>query len=181
MFNELTENDRRWLFDAIEWANECHYNQVRKYSGLPYIIHPMRVMGEVAFYTNNIDVLMAAVLHDIIEDCGITYEQIKLFLGETTANLVQELTNPSKGSKEPREIRKAMDREHIKQASYWAKVIKAIDRTDNLRDMYSAPKDFLKKYCYESNLLVGVLYEVPSPIFNALLSEIEKLKRHLGE
>jgi len=71
---------------------------------------------------------------------------------------VVELTNPSKGRKDlPRKDRKAMDRAHLATVSREAKVIKMLDRIDNLSDCDAAPRAFRGLYAMESAMLADVV------------------------
>lgn len=155
---------------ARRFAHKAHDGQFRKYgrSHVPYITHPERVArraGSLAHkVTNSVlrcdEIVAAAYLHDVIEDCGVTHAELETLFGKCVADLVQELTNPSKGSKASRDERKRMDREHIAQVSDAAKLIKLCDRADNLRETltdHEVPSGFARKYADESVLLLEVL------------------------
>ena len=59
---------------AIAFASECHKDQLDK-GGKPYILHPLRMMMRLR--TNDEELMAIAVLHDVVEDCGVTYDQLK--------------------------------------------------------------------------------------------------------
>lgn len=156
--------------NVLEFAMKAHNGQCRKYSGIPYICHPIEVAfnligyiyGSAFFYQKDISILKpwinAALLHDVLEDTDITESMICYITDETTLRLVKELTNPSKQYPHlSRQERKSMDREHLRYASYHAKIIKLIDRICNLRDMNGAETCFKKKYLNESLLLLDAL------------------------
>lgn len=147
------------IIRAARYAAKCHAGQVRRYTGAPYIYHPMRVAGRLTMRPNiTDDEVAAAWLHDVIEDCGVTREELSQEIGNWhTGRLVQELTNPSKGLKLPRAERKQIDRDHIAKISKPAKLIKLIDRIDNLREVPESESQFLKLYREESRLLLEVL------------------------
>jgi hypothetical protein len=85
---------------------------------------------------------------------------------------VCELTNPSKLHKHLRRAeRKAMDREHIANASRWAKVLKLLDRIDNIRDMRGCDDDFWKVYAAETRLLVDAIH-CDDPLIESLAREL---------
>ena len=73
---------------AVAFANEKHAGQVRKVGGYPYIIHPMEVAVITSTLTDDLDVVAAAVLHDTVEDCGVSPEEIRERFGERVYNLV---------------------------------------------------------------------------------------------
>jgi hypothetical protein len=154
------------VFNAMNLAHEAHDGQTRKYNGAPYITHPHEVYSRVAWWTalpedQWVRMCAAAWLHDVVEDCPkVPHQRIIDATDEQTFMLVMELTNPSKGVKAPRRVRKQMDRDHIRHASWEAKIIKLFDRICNLRDMEKCPeKDFVALYAEESRLLWEVLKE----------------------
>ena len=160
--------------NAKRLAYEAHDGQFRKFTGEPYIVHPEQVHNKVTVFCGFKELeeekkeLMqrASWLHDVIEDCSqISNDRIVSETDEETLNLVLELTNPSKGSKEPRAVRKKMDRDHLATVSWEAKVIKLCDRIVNLYDMQHHPgfgmsgpdKSFVALYAKESRALLEVL------------------------
>jgi (p)ppGpp synthase/HD superfamily hydrolase len=155
---------------AIEFANKAHAGQVRKYTSQPYIFHPMRVAMAVANFKFSDEMVCAAILHDVVEDCGVAPATILGEFGPDIYSLVDELTNKTKASDLPRAERKRMDRERIVTISLQAKIIKALDRIDNLREMRDAPADFKKKYFQESRELIAVLRGIPEEIETQLAS-----------
>ena len=80
------------LDQAITFATTVHSGAVRKGNDRPYIIHPLEVMTIVATITDDQNVLSAAVLHDTIEDTGVTKEVIQALFGERVADLVASET-----------------------------------------------------------------------------------------
>lgn len=177
------------IYDATRFAYKAHLGQVRKYTGVPYIIHPTRVALRASIFIPRnsnpiIDscVVAAAWLHDVIEDCGVQYSELHLQFGGTIANLVKELTNVSKADKTlNRAGRKAADIDRVSRISNEAKQLKLCDRLDNLEDIFAESKihgqalTFLTKCYYkESKQLMDVLRGV-----NPLLEE--KIDTLLGE
>ena len=76
---------------AYYFAEECHRGQMRM-SGEPYIAHPLEAATFLSELKLDADTIMAALLHDVIEDCEITFEQIKDSFGEPVAKLVDGVT-----------------------------------------------------------------------------------------
>jgi len=148
------------IIKAAKFAKKAHDGQFRKYSNVKFVMHPGRVAARVSMVDGVTEEIVAACwCHDTREDCDVSRDELVRELGLTSANLVEEVTNPSKQHPElSRAKRKEMDRDHIAQISHWGKVIKLADRIDNLRDIGCAPKDFLKLYCEESvDLLESLL------------------------
>lgn len=153
------------IINAIDFAFKKHQGQNRKHSGLPYTIHLARVAERVRKVISSEIILSAAWLHDTLEDTQTTYDELCHHFGDEVAYYVQELTNPSKQHPHlSREERKALDREHIKNISYWSKTIKLADRIDNVLDFHNCLTDYpevrhflCKKYIPETWKLLEVL------------------------
>ena len=165
------------ILKAAAFARQAHEGQRRKYNDRPYINHPARVAGRVAAHPRATEAMVAAAfLHDVVEDTPHTSDEVSTHFGPDVARLVEELTNPSKGSNAPRRERKQLDRDHLAVVSDEAKIIKLLDRIDNLQEMVDAPGNFRRKYCEESRLLVGVISDVDAELQAELLDSVERLE-----
>lgn len=143
------------ILKAADFARKAHAGQTRKWTGTPYIYHPMRVAGRAMLIPVVPEYVVAAAwLHDVVEDCDVTKDDLVREFGSPVTAMVVELTNPSKKYPHRRRAdRKQMDREHLCGVSYWSKVLKALDRIDNLGELDSGPADFQRLYREESQLL----------------------------
>ncbi|MEI6228734.1 MAG: RelA/SpoT family protein [Candidatus Saccharibacteria bacterium] len=83
------------LTSAIDFATESHSDQKRK-SGDPYITHPIAVAETLIDWGMGIDSVIAGLLHDTVEDTGVTLDQIKNLFGNDAAFLVDGVTKVSK-------------------------------------------------------------------------------------
>jgi len=155
------------ILKAAKFAALCHRGQFRKYNHDPYIYHVMRVAGRTAIQdiaTN--ELVIAAWLHDVIEDCGVKRSYIDYEYGSLVEKYVSALTNTSKSVSKSRQARKILDAERIKLIPNECKVIKLIDRIDNLREIPESA-DFAKIYAKESlNLLNISLRGIDEPLEN---------------
>lgn len=147
---------------AKEFARKAHVGQFRKYTGEPYIVHPFRVAAKVLSLPEATeDMVAAAYLHDVIEDCGVTAQQLADSFGPRVADYVVGLTSFSKQcqSKANRAERKKMDLDYLRRQPNEVHIIKMCDRIDNLRDMRETcdSPSFLEKYLKESFDLCQVL------------------------
>ena len=142
--------------DATLFAIEKHAGQARKYTHEPYVVHPIRVAAMLPPSTPT--VYAGAVLHDVIEDCGVTKEELEKRFGPYVASLVVELTSPSKGMKENRAVRKEIDRQFLATVSPAAKLIKVADLLDNTPSIVKYDPGFAKKYLPEKWALLKVLH-----------------------
>lgn len=74
---------------ATIFAAKAHDGARRKGSGMPYILHPMEAASIVSTMTRRSDLIVAALLHDVLEDTPVTYEELKTEFGSTIADIVQ--------------------------------------------------------------------------------------------
>jgi GTP diphosphokinase / guanosine-3',5'-bis(diphosphate) 3'-diphosphatase len=73
---------------AITFATKAHQGFPRKGTQTPYILHPMEAAAIVSSMTDEVEVMAAAVLHDVLEDTAITAEQLRSEFGNRVADLV---------------------------------------------------------------------------------------------
>lgn len=142
---------------ALNFAIAAHQGQLRKYTGEPYIVHPIEVSMLIATHTDKTSIIIAALLHDVIEDTPFTYANIKFEFGKKIADLVLEVTDVSKPSDGNREERKKIDREHLANASPEAQTIKLADLISNTSFIVKHDKNFAKIYLAEKQLLLTIL------------------------
>ncbi len=132
-------NNLNNLLHAASFSARCHTGQTRKGErGEPYINHPLEVANLIANVggVNDIDVLMAAILHDTVEDCGVTREEIAALFGETVAGYVLEVTDDKSL---PKAERKQAQVEHAPYLSAGAKIVKLADKISNIADITNSP------------------------------------------
>ncbi len=138
-------------------AYAAHDGVKRKYHDAAYFVHPERVAKRAE--AMRLPDFAASYGHDIEEDCDDYFKALlRLLLPDFVVDLVLELTNVARPDLR-RDERKALDREHLSKASYYAKVIKFLDRIDNIADMVDADRGFQYKYSAETMLLRDALLE----------------------
>ncbi len=127
------------LLKAIHFAADKHRDQRRKGAGhAPYINHPVAVaqtLWEVGG-VRDATTLLAAVLHDTIEDTDTTPEELARLFGEEVLSVVLEVTDDKSL---PKQTRKKLQIEHAAQLSSRARLVKLGDKICNLRDMIDFP------------------------------------------
>jgi len=123
------------VLKAIKFAIAKHEGQYRKVSGKDYITHPIAASYLLPMYkkSKNLDKLIVAlILHDVIEDTNTKIEEIYENFGELVGDLVSELTS------DKNEIKKLGKKEYIKkrliELSSYGLVLKLIDRLSNILD-----------------------------------------------
>ena len=125
---------------ALNLAGKLHEGQTRKGDGLPYIVHPVAVAWIISDYSEDEDLIAAALLHDTIEDCDYNENQLKADFGPRVAEMVMGVTETNK--EDPWQKRKDDYLNHLQAASYEAKMICAADKLHNLQSMIAAIEKF---------------------------------------
>lgn len=132
-------NNLSSLLEAVSFAAKKHTGHTRKGSTRePYINHPLEVASLLASVggVEDFDVLIAAVLHDTIEDVGVTKEEIAERWGEKVASIVAEVTDDKSLEKQER---KRLQIEHAPHLSRQAKLVKLADKISNITDVMNSP------------------------------------------
>lgn len=132
-------NDVLRIARAIDFAARRHAAQRCKGEAAePYINHLAEVALLVAEATDgaDADLVIAALLHDTIEDQGVKYEELAEAFGAEVADLVQEVTDDKTL---PKAKRKALQVEHAPHKSPRARMLKIADKTSNLRSILASP------------------------------------------
>ncbi|MFD2612609.1 RelA/SpoT family protein [Paenibacillus gansuensis] len=91
----MKESDLNRIRDAYEFADQAHHGQVRK-SGEPYILHPLAVADILVNMQMDVTSIIAALLHDVVEDTTVSLEAVRENFGNTCAMLVDGLTKLEK-------------------------------------------------------------------------------------
>lgn len=155
--------ERAYQFAKARHEAVC---QLRKYTGEPYINHPIEVAGIVRSVPHDEAMVLAALLHDTIEDTETTIDEIHAEFGSDVADLVGWLTDVSKSFDGNRAIRKAIDREHTSQAPARAKTIKLADLISNSHSILEYDPAFAEVYLQEKALLLDVLRDGDPLLWN---------------
>ena len=154
------------MYQVIEFAREAHEGQKRKYTGEDYINHPIEVASLVRKLNPiNIELQLAAILHDVLEDTKVTHEEMRTFLfkilsveeAKTVFGLVVELTDVFTKEAFPefnRKKRKELEAERLSFASLDARFIKTMDMKDNLKSIMEHDPKFAKVFLAEKDYLM---------------------------
>jgi GTP pyrophosphokinase len=127
---------------AYRFADEAHLGQMRN-SGEPYITHPIAVAAQCAEWKLDAQALMAALLHDALEDCSVTKIDLIEHFGSPVAELVDGLTKLDKLHFNTREENQAESfRKMLLAMARDVRVIliKLADRTHNMRTLSDTPR-----------------------------------------
>lgn len=149
--------------DALRFAGLAHTGQLRRYVGRPYIEHPIAVARLVERFEHDEAMVMAALLHDVKEDCGVSVVTLEREFGAEVAGLVDDLSDVSTPADGNRAARKAIDRAHTARARPRAKTIKALDLVHNTMSIAAFDAKFAAVYLPEKALLLEVLADASDP------------------
>ncbi len=154
---------------AFEFAEKCHQGQLRK-TGDPYITHPVSVAYMVANLELDHQAVIAALLHDVQEDCGIANETLTEMFGARVGRLVDGLTkldklpmnvggiDPARGTAQAENLRKMF----LAMAEDVSVVlIKLCDRLHNMRTLWAFPEEKQRRIAFETQ-------EIFAPLANRL-------------
>ena len=95
LLSYMSNPDIDLVTSAYKFASACHANQ-RRASGEPYIVHPLEVANILTLIKVDMASIVAAILHDTVEDTSATLEDLKERFGDDVARLVDSLTKISK-------------------------------------------------------------------------------------
>jgi (p)ppGpp synthase/HD superfamily hydrolase len=150
---------------AWEFAQRAHKDQVRKFTGQSYFdAHVQKVNGTLKLYTTDEVTLIAALVHDVAEDCydniWDAYADVKELFGKEVADIMLELTSDNEemkhkwgGSKTNYLINKML------KMSDKAFTIKLSDRFNNIADAFTASERFRNNYYRETCAIVDAMEE----------------------
>ena len=171
------------IIEAMDFTRKAHEGQFRKYvENQPYVNHPIRVAFRVAELDLGEDNIISALLHDVVEDTKYTFDDIREKFGWDVEDTVNDLTNFSHiyevGKSREKRVEKNMEKISILRPK--SKIIKMLDRIDNLNEMDGAPATVKMRYINESIKLYYVTANVTSKISLELSRAIMNLSSSIG-
>lgn len=173
------------LQQIIVFADKSHGEQMRRYEPDRYIVHPVRVMETCKEYTDDITVLAAALLHDVLEDTPVTKEELYTFLttlmtedqANKTIHLVEELTDVYIKSDYPqlnRRKRKNKEADRLEKTSAEAQTIKYADIIDNAPEIAEKDVDFAKRFLPEYRALLKRITKGNADLYKRAIETVNK-------
>jgi (p)ppGpp synthase/HD superfamily hydrolase len=166
--------------DALEFAAARHTGQRRSGDRAPFILHPLEVAHLLRGRDYPDEVVAAGVLHDVIEDAGVSQDELATRFGPHVAALVGAVSEPSPEG--PYRERKARLRDAVSRAQPDAVAIYAADKVAKLRELrmviattpdYEPDQEQLEHYWASLELLEA--RDVATPLVRQLRFELEAL------
>jgi guanosine-3',5'-bis(diphosphate) 3'-pyrophosphohydrolase len=172
--NDRHEEPHRRYAAALMYALEKHACQRRR-DGTPYVVHPIRVAESLRTIggIDDHDVVLAGLLHDLIEDTDCEHDDLQQRFGSRVARIVSELSGDMRLPKVERR-REVIER--IRCASPEAKVVRLADRLDNLTDMAGFSERRRAEYVEQSELTLDACRGANAPLEDALARAIAALR-----
>ena len=159
------------------FAYAAHAGQLRKVTGLPYIVHPLHVAEIVFEATGDVTHVIAALLHDTVEDTTITIEDIYRLFTEEAAVLVEGLTDPEQDEYETKPEYKERCCNRILEQSQEVQLIKCADILSNTSDIEHQPDHWVKAYC---NGKLKMVKQMNNALSTQTQERLESILNNLG-
>ena len=178
------------LFDqALIFAAKAHDGQYRKGNNVPYITHPVALAITLISVEAPDSVIIAALLHDVVEDTAVTEAEIEATFGAEVAQLVHAVSEPDRDA--PWEERKSHTIEKLRYATLPVKLLACADKLHNIQSMardYAEQGEAVwgrfnrgreQQAWYYQSLVQSLLSNLPQsekyPIFAKFQQEVENL------
>ena len=123
--------------EAFQFAAEVHRQQKRKGTEVPYLTHLMAVAALVGEHGGDEEQMIAALLHDAMEDQGVTREELVQRFGARVATIVEDCTDSTAQPKPPWRERKEGYVAHLRQAGPETRLVSVADKVHNARSILS--------------------------------------------
>ena len=161
---------------AVKFATKAHRGQKRKYTDEPYIMHPLAVAEIVRTVSDHTEeMLVAAVLHDVVEDTDVTIQDICDEFGTVVGMYVEYLTDISTPEDGNRAQRKERDAWHNSRGPAEAQTIKVADLIHNTADIHTNDPRFWEVYKHEKWFLLNLLTEADSVLWLQARDQLKEL------
>lgn len=132
----LPVQSRKKIAHALAFAQTAHAGQFRD-DGAPYVIHPIRVALSLVkeFDYTSPSLIVAALLHDVVEDCSIPLSRIRLDYGKHAEKIVKDMTDarPMSETEQEKSVRKHKKIQVIRTRARQTRIVKCADLLDNMR------------------------------------------------
>ena len=172
--------------DVTAFAEKAHHGQMRKYTPERYMVHPIRVMEICSRYTNDICILSAALLHDVLEDTDVGRNELQVFLTSVmdeddaarTLEIVTDLTDVYVKDDYPtlnRKVRKEKERERVANTGGDSQTVKYADIIDNCREIVQHDRSFAGVFLRECRMLLQNTTKGNPELYRRAKEEVDRL------
>lgn len=162
--------------DLFAFAAHSAVGQVRKYTGEAYISHPREVAGMVQTIPHHTwEMVVLALLHDVVEDTGVTLEQVQQEFGEKIRNGLYYLTNVDKSAGN-RATRHYLNCERLRQAPSEVATVKCLDIKSNTRRIVELDPKFAPQYLREKAEALNHLQQADPITWHLTAKQVKELR-----
>ena len=173
------------VMHAYYFANAAHaaVGQKRNYTGEPYIVHPVAVLKILLDHCPkmvNQDMMMAALLHDVTEDTGVTGELIRELFGPKVADMVRALSKATTPSFGNRAERHAVEVARLESSEWRVQTIKVADLMQNTESIAARDPVFARTYLVEKKQLLDALTNSIRALKTAARAQLDEAAASLG-
>ena len=167
---------------AADFAQKAHgtIDQRRKYTGEPYIVHPAKVAEIVSSVTSDEVTIVAAWLHDVVEDTPVSIDKIESEFGVEVATLVSDVTKVVDAAEISRARAVEINIAHVGKGDSRAKTVKLADVIHNLSDIADQNPEFAGMYVLEKEKLLEVLEDGDAELYERAKALVLGIKVKLG-
>lgn len=135
------------------FAESAHEGQFRRFAGEPYVQHPIRIAGKAARLGMSKNAVIAALLHDVVEDCDVKLDEIEFLFGDDVRHMV-DLLSERKATEGNRAERKKVFRERIRdEGDEEVQTLKLLDVIDNAKSLMGHDPGFWHSAAREESTL----------------------------
>ena len=172
----MQKEQKDLLNRAIVFAVEKHAGAVRKGTVIPYIVHPLEALAIASSMTDRQEVFAAAVLHDVVEDAGVSRSELVDRFGERVAELVMAESEDKREDEDKSaswRTRKEETIAHLRKISNIdVKVIALSDKLSNMRSIYrdytTIGEDFWNRFNQKDKSQHGWYYSEMADVLSEL-------------
>lgn len=150
----MNESEARMYNQAIAFAADAHVGQFRKYTGEPYVLHPIEVAEILRRHDRPACEIVGGVLHDVVEDTNRTLKQVKFHFGTVVGDLVDGVTNVAEDKRVPRVERFWQNVAHLESQSEGSHNIKCADIISNMKNFPKDNESSLVNYSAEKMIVL---------------------------
>jgi guanosine-3',5'-bis(diphosphate) 3'-pyrophosphohydrolase len=176
---------RKTIEKVAAFAEMAHEGQKRKYTPDRYMVHPIRVMEICREHTDDVCILSAALLHDVLEDTAVDRDALFEFLvtvmpesdARRTLSLVVDLTDVYVKKDYPslnRKRRKEKERERIANTSADSQTVKYADIIDNCSEIVQHDRDFAGVFLRECKVLLQLTVKGDPDLYRRAKEQVEQ-------
>ena len=165
---------KKLINDALRFAIKAHGTQRRKYSGEPYVTHLIEVSKILEEYNHTPDMIAAALLHDVVEDCNVTMDELCNNFGPKIGMYVHYCTNVSAKQDGNRAFRKKMDADHFALGPPESQTIKCADFISNCNNILKHNLEFFHSaFKHEKAYMLNILTKADPDLRQRCLQMLE--------